>query len=115
MEPVLIDMDKLFGRMEDDRELIREVFEVFIEEVPGRRVKFAKALAEGDHTAMVMYAHSLKGASGTLMAEALREACFELERAARAGDAAGVAAFTPVVLDLLDRTAARMAELKPTL
>jgi HPt (histidine-containing phosphotransfer) domain-containing protein len=115
MEQVLIDMDKLFIRMEEDTDLIREVFEVFIEEVAGRKVKFAKALAEGDHAAMTLHAHSLKGASGTLMAEPLREACYDLERAARAGDADGEAAHLPRVLDFLEKTAARMEELKPTL
>jgi len=115
METELLNMVKLFERMEDDRELIREVFEVFVEEAPGRRVKFEAALAGADQTAMIMLAHSLKGASGTLMAEPLQKACYELEHAARTGDAARIAEFTPMVLDLLEKTAAKMEALKPAL
>ncbi|HEX9081197.1 MAG TPA: Hpt domain-containing protein, partial [Holophagaceae bacterium] len=68
-----------------------------------------------DFGAMVQLAHSLKGASGTIKAEPLRQACYELEQAARDSDAARIRHFTPVVLDLLEKTAAQMEALKPTL
>lgn len=115
MEHALIDLDELVLGLEEDWEIIREIFDVFVEEAPGRREKFEKALAEDDFEAMILLAHSLKGASGTIKAEPLRQACYVLEQAARAGDAAKTAEFTPIVLDLLDKTAARMEELKPTL
>lgn len=112
MEQNLLDLDKLLERMEDDRELIREIFDVFVEEVPSRRGKFEKALAASDASTMVLLAHSLKGASGTLHAEPLRQACYELEHAARAGDLEKVQSLTPEVLDLLERTSLRMVELR---
>lgn len=114
MEQNLLDMDKLLERMEGDLELIREIFDVFVEEVPARRGKFEKALAESDTSTMVLLAHSLKGASGTLHAEPLRQACFELEHAARAGDMDKMRELTPPVLDLLERTKVRMVELRAT-
>lgn len=112
METPLIDFEKLLVRMEDDRELIREIFEVFVSEYPERRSKFERALSSADMKGMVLLAHSLKGASGTLHAEPLRGVCFELERAAREEDAGKVAAFTPAVIDLLAGTVAAMEELK---
>ena len=115
MELPLVDMEKLLVRMEDDRELIREIFEVFIEEYPERRSKFERALSGDDTKTMVLLAHSLKGASGTLHAEPLRQLCFELEHASRTGDSARIASFTPLVLDMLDKTAKAMEELKARL
>jgi HPt (histidine-containing phosphotransfer) domain-containing protein len=114
MEAQLIDMPRFVERMEGDRELILEVFEVFMAEVPERRGKFEKALAAMDLEALTMLAHALKGASGTLQAELLREACSELEKAGRAGDADSVREVAPKVIALLGETAARMLELKAT-
>lgn len=109
MDANLVDMARLMERMEGDQDLINEVFDMFVEEAPARRVKFQTALAGQDVQAMVMLSHSLKGASGTLHCEPLRQACFDLEHAARAADTAKVAALTPPVLELLEKTAAWMA------
>jgi HPt (histidine-containing phosphotransfer) domain-containing protein len=114
MKAQLIDMPRFVERMEGDRELILEVFEVFMEEAPGRREKFEKALAAMDFEALTMLAHSLKGASGTLQADLLHQVCYDLEKAARAGDEDKAREFTPRVLALLDETAAHMRELKAT-
>jgi HPt (histidine-containing phosphotransfer) domain-containing protein len=113
MEQLLVDMDKLMVRMEGDRELIKEVFTIFVEEAPARRMKFEKALIVKDLGAMAMLAHALKGACGTLEADPLRQACNDLEHAARGGDADKVLSVCPNVLELLDKTAGFMAELTP--
>jgi len=109
MDHGVIDMDRLMEQMEGDRELIAEVFDMFVEEAPTRREKFLAAQAAQDMQALVMLAHSLKGASGTLQCEPLRQACFELEHAARANEAARAEQCIPAVLDLLEKTAAWMA------
>lgn len=112
MDTSFLDFEKLIERMEGDMDLIREIFDIFVSEAPERRAKFEAALSGGDNQGMVMLAHSLKGASGTLHAEPLRQACYDLENAARAADAAKVAALTPPVLDLLEKTAATMDEIR---
>ena len=106
-------MEKLLERMEGDRELIREVFAIFVEEAPGRRMKIEQALLAEDLEAMIMLSHALKGASSTLQAEPLRQACVGLENAARDGDADKVRGVVYSVLELLDKTANTMAELIP--
>lgn len=110
MDQGVVDMARLTDQMEGDLELIAEVFDMFVEEAPARREKFLAALAGQDMQALTMLSHSLKGASGTLQCEPLRQACFELEHAARAGDAAKVEQYTPAVLELLDQAAAWMAQ-----
>jgi len=113
MEQLFLDMAKLLDRMEGDRELIKEVFTIFVEEAPARRMKFENALIVKDFNALVMLAHALKGASGTLQAEPLRQACYDLEHAARGNDADEVRKLVPIVLDLLDKTSKYMEKLLP--
>ena len=105
----LLDTARLLARLEDDKELLEEIFIVFISEAPERRAKFEAALEAQDMDRLTLLAHSLKGASGTLVAEPLREASTALELAARAKDAQGVATLAPVVIDLLARTVEFMA------
>ena len=115
MDVGLLDMETLLSRMEGDVELIAEVFDVFIDEVPQRHKKFAAALAAGDFRQLANLAHALKGASGTLQAENLRQACSDLERTAREGEEALARALVPRVLGLLDATAECMGEARKTL
>jgi HPt (histidine-containing phosphotransfer) domain-containing protein len=111
----ILKLDSVLQRMENDRELVREIFEVFIEEAPVRAERFKAALAASDMDAVMRLAHALKGASGTLTAEPLRQACYDLEHAARAGEKEKVDALAPPVFDMLEKTVARMAELKEEL
>lgn len=115
MEQNLIDMARLDERMEGDRELIREVFSVFVEEAPTRRARFEKAVGDLDVATLVMLAHSLKGASSTLQAEPLRQASQALEMAARENRTGDLAALVPPVLGLLDKTAQAMKSQLETL
>ena len=113
MEQLLGDMDKLLKRMEGDRELVKEVLTIFVEEAPARRVKFEKALITQDLGSMIQLAHALKGTSGTLLAEPLRQACYELEHAARDGDMDNARSLLVNMLELLSKTANFMESLVP--
>ncbi len=77
-------------RMRDTKpDFLRRLFEVFQTEEP-RRVDALDAAASTGDLEMVRYlAHSLKGAAATLGMERVRDACRELEMAAKAGENAG--------------------------
>ncbi|EHJ49267.1 Hpt domain protein [Solidesulfovibrio carbinoliphilus subsp. oakridgensis] len=107
---VLIDLDRLRLRFDDDQELLDEIFRVFLEEAPGRRAGITQARETGDMPRLTRLAHSLKGVAGTMLAEPLRQAAYDLEKAARAGDMARTAPLAGEVLDLLDRTAAALGQ-----
>ncbi|WP_243438364.1 Hpt domain-containing protein [Fundidesulfovibrio soli] len=108
----LLNLPKLMERLEDDRELLMEIFDVFIEETPARLERIDEAVRTHDLTAVVQWAHALKGTSGTLQAAPLNDICYKLEMAARAGDAPLAHSLVPAAVDLLDRTAAYIAELR---
>ncbi|HJW33920.1 MAG TPA: PAS domain S-box protein [Holophagaceae bacterium] len=63
--------------------LIREMYALFLEDVPNRLQSMRKNLAEGDATALGQDAHALKGGSGSLGASRLRHLCADLEKAGR--------------------------------
>ena len=46
--PACIDLARLRERFDDDKDLLAEIFSVFISESPGRRADIEAALAAGD-------------------------------------------------------------------
>jgi HPt (histidine-containing phosphotransfer) domain-containing protein len=104
--PDPVDLDRLRERFDDDEELLTEIFQVFVAEAPGRRQGIEAALASGDFEQLARLAHALKGVAGTMFAEPLRQAAYELEIAARSGDRERTAACIPLVLDRVDGVAA---------
>jgi len=101
----LLDVAKLRLRFDDDEELLREIFRVFIDEAPGRHAGLTAAVDAGDLPRLTHMAHSLKGVAGTMFAEPLRQAAFDLEMASRAANHEQVLRLVGQVLDLLGQTA----------
>jgi len=110
----LVDLAKLRERFDDDEELLGEIFHIFLSEVPDRRTNILAALATGDLDRLSRLAHSLKGVAGTMFAEDLRRAAYDLEIASRNGDGAQSAHLGAEALELLGRVAAELtAYLEP--
>jgi len=101
----LIDFAKMLDRFDHDQELIREVMTVFVAETPERARRIEDAAARGDMEGLVRLAHSLKGVCGTIHAEPLRELCYRVEMAARAGEAQVTAELAPQLLAMLGELA----------
>ncbi|MGE4263823.1 MAG: Hpt domain-containing protein [Desulfovibrio sp.] len=64
-------------------ELLRTLFSMFLADEPKRLGELAEAIAKGDLKLACYHAHSMKGAAATMGMEPLRDACRELEFAAR--------------------------------
>jgi HPt (histidine-containing phosphotransfer) domain-containing protein len=62
-----------------DVRLLREMFDLFDEEVAGRVHDLVEALAEDDRKAMREAAHSIKGSAGAIGATSLRHLAGDLE------------------------------------
>jgi PAS domain S-box-containing protein len=94
-EAPVFDKAGMMARMMDDEDLAHTVIESLLEDIP-RQIKVLKSYLEaGDTVGAERQAHSIKGASATCGGEALREAAFEMEKAARAGDLKSVTARLP--------------------
>lgn len=77
--------DWLARMREKKPEFLRALFDNFLAEEPKRLAAMQAAVAAGDLEMTRYLAHSLKGAAAALGMEPLRDACRELEFAARDG------------------------------
>jgi HPt (histidine-containing phosphotransfer) domain-containing protein len=71
---------------DEDEELLREIVEVFLSDAPNHVEGIRAGLKAGDLEQVRRSAHAIKGASGNIAAESLREAAQHLERSAKGGD-----------------------------
>lgn len=83
----LTTLDQLRGLQEEGEEdLLVELIDLFIADVPGRVAGIGEAIEQGDWQAVAERAHSLKGSSVSLGAVHLAQICARLEAL---GDDAG--------------------------
>ena len=78
-------------RLEGDEGLLRELCQIFLEESPKLLENLKRAIAEGDATAIMKAAYSLKGELGYLGAENSCSLARQLEASGNARDLSGAA------------------------
>ena len=79
MDEVVLDIEEFLERVQDDKELLFELFEIFIEDFEEKRALLTTAAAEKDYEKVRGIAHSIKGASGNISAKAVRVISMTLE------------------------------------
>jgi len=97
MSPI-IDLKDALDRVQDDKELLLELFDIFTEDFTGKRDLFWKAFESHDVVAFQHLAHGLKGATGNISAARMHENCIVLDKLGKDGDIATAKA----ALELLD-------------
>jgi PAS domain S-box-containing protein len=94
----VFDRRGLLDRLMGDEQLVRDVLKIFLEDIPQQMKALEEYLKTGDAKSVQRQAHTIKGASANVCAEALRAVALEMEKAGTAGD--------------LDAVRSRMAELE---
>lgn len=79
-------LERLLESCEDDAELAREVVEDFLQSTPQVLLRLTQALQGGEAVEARLEAHSLKGSSQTLGAEALAAIGLAMEETAKRGE-----------------------------
>ena len=79
----LIDFEELLERTENDRELMRDLLEIFKEEFPQRLRALHEAVQSLNATNVTMEAHALKGMLSNLAAVEASASVAEIERLGR--------------------------------
>ena len=87
--PPAFDPAVLLDLLGGDREAVAEILAEYDADAPRQLAELREAVAAGDAERVRRLAHTLKGASANVGAEALRGAALRLEQAAAAGDLAG--------------------------
>ena len=81
-EPVF-NRKELLDRLDGNEELIREIVEVFLKDIPLQMGKLKAALQNGEKAVIQLQAHTIKGAAANINAELMRQAAWEVEKAAK--------------------------------
>jgi len=79
-DEVVFDREEALERVDNDKELLREIIALFEEECPQLLDAIRRAIAEKDGDALQHSAHTLKGSVGNFAARAAFDAAFQLER-----------------------------------
>ena len=90
MSDEVIDLKEVLERVQDDRELLLELFDIFIEDYPGKLGAIKQATAKKDFEALRDAAHSMKGASGNLSAKKLYAHFLKVEQLAKTNNMDGM-------------------------
>jgi HPt (histidine-containing phosphotransfer) domain-containing protein len=80
------------------QQLVREMTEIFVADVPSRIAVARDGLGSGNHRAVEYAAHSIKSSSGQFGAEAMQRLCADAERLAQRGELERV----PRLLDAIE-------------
>ena len=94
---VIFDKQAFMERFGNDEDIVREIIEIAIIDVPNQIVRLKECIQKGDMKLIAQQAHTLKGTSSNINAQALTILALELENAAKEGNALAVA---PLLSDL---------------
>ena len=97
-------VEELLSLSEDgDPELLLDLIELFLDDGPGKVEAVIRGLEQGDCEKMERAAHSLKGSSGNLGAQALQDACERLQLASSGNDLESSRQLAPLVQSHFDQ------------
>ncbi len=111
---VVFDLASLLKRVSGNRALAERLIEQFLGDTPSQLSLLRQHVEEGDAPGARRQAHKLKGAAATLSAGALREAAFQAEQAAAAGQLNQFAERLTAMEGEFDRVKAAMQTPAPT-
>ena len=82
-----IDLKEFLERVQDDKELLLELLDIYQEDFSEKRKALGEAMDKKDLEQIKSVAHSMKGSSGNISAKALHALCLRIEQTAKSGDA----------------------------
>ncbi len=97
MNEEIIDLADVLERVQDDKELLAELFDIYQDDFIIKRKALGEAIAAKDMVKIKEVAHSMKGSSGNISAKPLHAACLQLEMLAKEGKTDGMAEMLPTI------------------
>jgi len=89
--PLILNVQWLLEKARGNRDFLKKLFGVFVDQQPLKMEQMREALADEDMAQLAFMAHTLKGGAATMGAEVLKDRAFEVENAAKAADSAKAA------------------------
>ena len=97
MNEPAIDMKEVMERVQDDRELLMELLQIFSEDFVEKKKSLSDAVAQQNFDELKNITHSLKGASGNISAKKLHAAFLDLEQTAKTKNIKGAQDILPIL------------------
>ncbi len=79
----VLDLPGTLDRLDGDVELVQELFNMFVREIPSRIKDFRQAITDNDMGRMEKLIHSFKGVAGNLGATKIDEIALQIEKEAQ--------------------------------
>ena len=97
MSEEIIDLKDVLERVQDDRELLLELLDIYQEDFVSKRQALEVAIIAKDIVKIKEIAHSMKGSSGNISAKPLYAECLKLELLAKEGKVDEMPAMLPTI------------------
>ena len=99
MEEKVLDLEDVLERVQDDRALLLELFDIFEKDYIEKRQRLNELVKESNLTEIRDVSHSMKGAAGNISAKALFSSCARIEQLADKKDLNSI----KPILSMLDK------------
>ena len=86
MNDEILDINDVLERVQDDRELLMELLDIFVEDFLEKRKALSELIQQRDTGQIRNIVHSMKGASGNISAKAIHALCAKIEQWAEKGE-----------------------------
>jgi HPt (histidine-containing phosphotransfer) domain-containing protein len=93
----ILDRKGLLERLGNDKEFLKEVLDIFLQDAPNRIFSIQEAISKNDASVIRFQAHTLKGASANVGAMALKEDAGQIELAGEKGDLERAKVLLPIL------------------
>ena len=112
MSEQVIDLEEVLERVQDDKELLLELFDIFTTDYTAKMQTLKSALPDKNFEVIKDVIHSVKGAAGNISAKSVHDICMSIEHMAMAKDIAAIQNAVPVLEENFKALQGRMAEIK---
>ena len=85
IDPKVLDVEKALSITDGDRELLSQLYEMYLEQTRNAIPEIEAAISRKDAKRLEFVAHSLKGASASIAAETVRAVAYRLENLGKSG------------------------------
>lgn len=112
MSEKVIDLEEVLERVQEDKELLLELFDIFSNDYTVKMQTLKAAITEKNFEVIKDVIHSIKGAAGNISAKAVHATCMNIEHLSAGKDLAGIQSAVPVLEGNFKALQVRMAEIK---
>ncbi len=112
MSTDIIDLKDVLERVQDDKELLLELLDIYQEDFLVKRKSLGEAVAANDTIKIKEIAHSMKGSSGNISAKPLYASCLQLEMLVKAQSTDGMNDLLTVIDQQFEQVKAYAVKLK---